>query len=358
MREIFSSGTESERRPSGATSSDGRRSRTEKDPQDFAAPVIAGPLVLGIDTSCYRTSLALVSDGAVVAEQRRLIEVPGGSRGLRQSEALFQHVQHLGTLCEALMRDAPGASPSAVCVSTRPRPVCGSYMPVFTAGEMAARMIAATCGCPLYETSHQQGHLRAALIGSDLPPGAFLAVHLSGGTTEILRVDEGLNVTLLGGTSDLHAGQLVDRVGVAMGLPFPAGPALEALARGTAPRHVMPTANRALSLSLSGAEAQALRMIEAGEPPAQVAAEIYSLLARTLAKLIAEAAAGTGLTRVLIAGGVAASALLRSLLPERLMRLGAPVRICWAEPRWSGDNAAGVALIGAEQWTKERGAGA
>ena len=275
-----------QRRRSGAASSDEQRCRAEKDPQDFADTAAIGGLILGIDTSCYRTSLALVRSGAVVAEQRLLIEVPGGSRGLRQSEALFWHVQHLGALCEALMRDVPGSKPAAVCVSNRPRPVEGSYMPVFTAGEMAARMVAAACGCPLYTTSHQQGHLRAALIGSDLPPGACLAVHLSGGTTEILRVDEGLDVTLLGGTSDLHAGQLVDRVGVALGLPFPAGPALEELAQGSTPHHVMPTANRALSLSLSGAEAQALRMIEAGEPPAQVAVEIYSLLARTLAKLI------------------------------------------------------------------------
>ena len=303
-------------------------------------------VVLGIDTSCYRTSLALAGDGAIVAERRQLLNVAQGARGLRQSDALFAHVGRLGVLLEELMAEAPEAQIVAVCVSSRPRPVEGSYMPVFTAGEMAARSVAAALRVPLYETSHQQGHVRAALIGAKVPTGDFLAMHLSGGTTEILRVGEGLTMELLGATSDLNAGQLVDRVGVRMGLPFPAGEALEGLAQGHEPRHVMPTANKGLVLSMSGAEAQAMRMLDAGESPEQVAIEVYSFIARTLAKWIAAAMRQSGMDCVLMSGGVAASDLLRTMLPERLLRLGIQAKLIWGRACWSGDNAAGVALIG------------
>lgn len=304
--------------------------------------------VLGIDTSCYRTSLAIVSDGAICADQRRLLQVPLGGRGLRQSEALFQHVAHLGALCQAAFAEAGPVELRGVCVSARPRPVEGSYMPVFSAGEMAAQSVAAALGVPLMRTSHQQGHLRAALVDSGLALGQpFLAMHLSGGTTEVLRCAGDLGqVLLLGGTSDLHAGQLVDRVGVALGLEFPAGPMLETLAGPPPERPAVPTAVKGLQVSLSGAENQLLGMIRQGVPPEQVAAQTYSFLARTLAKLIQRAGEQTGLKRILIAGGVAASARLRGELAQRLDRLGASMDLYWARPALSGDNAVGVALMG------------
>ena len=185
--------------------------------------------VLGIDTSCYTTSVALVEDGRI-AQERRLLSVAQGERGLRQSSALFQHVERLPELLEALFAHSPGCV-DGVCVSTRPRDAEGSYMPVFKAGECAARAIAAAQGVPLVETSHQQGHIRAALVDSGCGEAEFVALHLSGGTTEAVFVGQGLKTRLIAMSADLHAGQLVDRVGVALGLSFPAGPALEALAR-------------------------------------------------------------------------------------------------------------------------------
>lgn len=312
--------------------------------------------VLGIDTSCYRTSLAIAGDGAICADERRLLQVPPGGRGLRQSEALFQHVGHLGALCERAFQAAGEVRVQAVCVSTRPRPVEGSYMPVFTAGEMAARSVAAALHVPLLTTSHQQGHLRAALVGSGLTLKApFLAMHLSGGTTEVLRCAPDLGeIELLGGTTDLHAGQLVDRIGVALGLGFPAGPMLEEMAGPPPQRPQVPTAVRELNVSLSGAENRLKQMIASGYPSGQVAAEVYSFLERTLAKLIEGACRRTGLTEMLIAGGVAASARLRSALEDRLLKRGAKVKIYWAQPHLSGDNAVGVALIGQEQYDKLR----
>jgi N6-L-threonylcarbamoyladenine synthase len=225
-------------------------------------------------------------------------------------------------------------------------------MPVFTAGASLAKSIAAMLRVPLVETTHQQGHLRAALVGCELKED-FIAVQLSGGTTEVLKVGEGLSIDLLGGTADISAGQLVDRVGVALGLSFPAGPHLEALAvRGEA-HSSLPVSVSRLMCSFSGAEAALMRLIQAGAPQENVAAEVYSLLARTLARLISQAVCETGLQDVLLAGGVASSALLRALLPERLRRLNEHIRVHWAKPELSGDNAAGVALIGCDRLKEE-----
>ena len=305
---------------------------------------------LGIDTSCYTTSLALAAEGRIVASVRRLLTVEEGERGLQQSKGVFQHVNRLPELFEQLLAEAPEAKISAVCVSTRPRDQEGSYMPVFVAGHSFARGIAAALGVPLYETSHQQGHVRAALVDAGVPEGEFLALHLSGGTTEVLRVREGLQIECVGGTGDLNAGQLVDRVGVALGLRFPAGPALEALARQGNARSFFPLAAREGEISFSGAEAQAMRLIQAGETaPEDIAAEVYSYLSRAVARLIRDGQRATGARHALISGGVASSALLRSLLPQRLRRLDVRIGLHWGRPELSGDNACGVALIGDAQ---------
>ena len=241
---------------------------------------------LGIDTSCYTTSVALAGEGGVLSSRRRLLSVAEGARGLRQSEALFQHVQRLPALVEDMLFQAKDARICCVCASARPRDTEGSYMPVFTAGTGFARAIAASLRVPFYETSHQQGHVRAAMEGAGMLPEGFLALHLSGGTTEVLRVSPGLKIELLGGSNDLHAGQLVDRVGVRMGLSFPAGPALETLARQGTAKGAFPLSHREGEVSFSGAEAQAMRMLEAGVAKEDVAAEVYSYLARAVAWLI------------------------------------------------------------------------
>ena len=212
---------------------------------------------------------------------------------------------------------------------------------------------AAAQGVPLVETSHQQGHIRAALVDSGCGEAEFVALHLSGGTTEAVFVGQGLKTRLIAMSADLHAGQLVDRVGVALGMSFPAGPALEALARQGSAKGAMPLSHRDNQVSLSGAEAQAMRMIAAGVPGADVAAEVYSYLSRAVAKLIEIAVRETGAKQVLLGGGVASSALLRELLPARLKRNGLKVALCWGKPEYSGDNAVGVALIGYDRLTRE-----
>ena len=310
-------------------------------------------VVVGLDTSCYTTSAAAVTaDGQVVASCRKLLPVKLGERGLRQSEGVFIHVRQLPERLEELREFIRGDEIVAVCASSRPRDEEESYMPVFQVGDAQARGMAAMLGVPCFASTHQRGHVAAAMVDSGIAPGDLLAVHLSGGTTELLSL-RGEELTLLGGTLDLHAGQVVDRVGVALGLPFPAGPHLEKLAlQGHAEARLpVSMAEGGLRCHLSGAESQAQRWIASGAiSPEDTAMEIYDLLARTVARMILAGAAKTGIRQVLIAGGVASSALFRRLVTERIRKSDRGLRVCFGRPEYSGDNAVGAALIGARKY--------
>ena len=314
-----------------------------------------GPVSLGIDTSCYTTSAAIAAGGRIIAFERKLLPVPAGERGLRQSEAVFAHIKQLPAILEKVM-DTAGISPDCIAVSKTPADGENSYMPVFAAGEAFARSIAAVKGVPLFTTTHQRGHIRAAMIGTPFrKDDAFLAVHLSGGTTDVLLRRPDGSLETLGTSLDLHAGQLVDRIGVRMGLPFPAGKALEETARRAQrpPKAVLKAAMEGGNCHLSGCETQLIRLMESGMPNEEAAAEVYSVLCRTVLRMLAAAKEKTGVTRCLIAGGVASSLLLREMIAERNRKRGLGFGIFFGEPRYSSDNAAGVALLGGEMLLEE-----
>lgn len=195
---------------------------------------------LGIDTSCYTTSLCLVDDAyEVVADERIILSVAKGGRGLSQSNMVYQHTRNLPVLFERLAGILSRAHIRAIAVTDQPRRRDDSYMPAFLAGLGYARALAAVLGVPLYRLSHQENHLLAVLrslghIGTD----PFYGIHLSGGTTDLLRAvpdARGLDITRIGGTSDISAGQFIDRMGVALALPFPAGIHVDKLAQTVNP---------------------------------------------------------------------------------------------------------------------------
>lgn len=307
---------------------------------------------LGIDTSAYTTSLSLIDgQGRLVADERRVLEVEPGRRGLRQSEALFQHVRHLPQLFLRLPRGW-GSRIGAVGVSVTPRPVQGSYMPVFLAGRSAAIQVACAASVPVLELSHQEGHIWAGLwsAGTNLPPHPFLALHVSGGTTELVAVEAGepgrLKVELLGGTTDLSAGQMIDRVGVALGLRFPAGAPLEELAAGGEAGAVrLPVSHREGRLSFSGPTTAAFRALEQGVAPADLAAATLDCVARSVVSLVAWGLERRPSDRLLAVGGVMANGYIRSALESWCTQRGVQ---CWfALPRYSVDNGVGPAVAAA-----------
>ncbi|GAA4709813.1 O-sialoglycoprotein endopeptidase [Brevibacillus fulvus] len=308
-------------------------------------------VLLGIDTSNYRTSLCLVNeDGQIVAEAKRLLKVKEGKRGLQQSEAVFQHVMNLPELSDQMSLESWQVV--AVCASEKPRPVSQSYMPVFKVGEGLAKSLAVFHKVPCYLTTHQEGHIAAGEHTAERRPAQdqFLAVHLSGGTSEILRCtrrERGYEIEKIGGTIDLHAGQLIDRVGVALGLPFPAGPLLEELAQQAEGSFRVPSAVNGLAFSLSGPENSLLRAIEQGDhSPAEIARAAEQCIANTLEKTLRTAIEQGYPREILIVGGVAANQYIRERLIKRLEHPAIKGKLYFCDPVYSGDNAYGVAMLG------------
>ncbi|MFR4009245.1 MAG: O-sialoglycoprotein endopeptidase [Christensenellales bacterium] len=221
------------------------------------------------------------------------------------------------------------------------------YAGVF-GGQTVAHSIACALDVPLHTFSHQQGHLRAAEINCPMPD-EYLGVHLSGGTTEILRVQtEKYSADILGGTEDIAAGQWVDRAGVAMELHFPAGPEMEALAQQTEEAHLFTVAVKGTKLYFSGAETQTKRAIIEGVPRCEIARGVFVSLGRALAKAVLAVYEQTGLLDVLIAGGVSANELVKQQLRLVCAKKAPALRLHFADPQYAGDNAAGIALLAKE----------
>ncbi len=311
--------------------------------------------VVGLDTSNYRTSIAAITfEGEILVNERELLPVAAGERGLRQSDAVFAHLKRFGTAGKHFLPPG-GYQIAAVSASITPRDGESSYMPVFQVGTSFGRMLAAMLEVPFFGTTHQRGHLAAAAAGTELENlDELLAIHLSGGTTDLLEVHED-QVIRIGGSMDLHAGQLVDRAGVAMGLPFPAGTELEKMAVKGIARGMLGCSmeHGGLSCHFSGAESQVSRWIEAGCMRREdIAREIYDLMARTVSRMLSAGSARTGFTKALVTGGVASSTLFREMLTRRLAGLKNAPEAIFGKPEMSGDNAVGVALDGLRQYRK------
>ena len=304
---------------------------------------------VGFDTSNYTTSVAVcTADGRIVANLKKPLPVREGARGLRQSDAVFEHTRNLPELLQSLQEvlERELLRPVGVGVSTRPRDAEGSYMPCFLAGKSAAYAFGAAAGIPVKEFSHQNGHVMAALYSCGkaalMRAESFLAFHVSGGTTEALLAEPcktGFHLTLVGETDDINAGQLIDRIGVAMGLSFPCGREMEALAsayEGRVRKH--PVCVRDARCSLSGAENIALKIWKETESREAVAAFVFDFVCRTLLAMGEQIEEAYGRRPVIFAGGVMSNRLMRQKLSERF-------DASFAEPEFSADNAAGIALL-------------
>lgn len=310
---------------------------------------------IGVDTSCYVTSVALADEkGKVLYNGRAPLVVKQGGLGLRQQEAVFAHIKNLPGLCrEAFdMGRQAGLDVCAAGVSDAPRRVENSYMPVFLAGVCQAEGMASALGIPLLRYSHQQGHLRAAEQGNPVPE-KYIGVHLSGGTSEILAVDKnGYACEILGGSTDISAGQLIDRIGVLLGMDFPAGRQVEQLAMEAGNEqdvHFDPLKSsvKGCDFSFSGAESECRRRIERGADTASICRAILECIADTLIRALDNAREMSGLEAVLVGGGVAANDLIRQRIQKRL-----PAKFAQAE--YAGDNAAGIALLAIEDYLRSK----
>ena len=298
--------------------------------------------VIGIDTSNYTTSIAFF-DGTQGENCSKLLPVKAGELGLRQSDAVFAHVKSLPELSGRLFSHIQAENITAVGVSTRPRAVEGSYMPCFMVGYSHAKLLADTLHVPLVEVSHQQGHVAASLWSAghmELMDQPHIAWHLSGGTTELLLVEpEGKNVrcTKIGGTSDISAGQLIDRTGQLLGLPFPAGKHLDALSQGAADKEVYRVKCKDMTFSLSGIQNKVQQYYEKSGDGAETAAYALRCVAFAVSAATRQALEAYPGLRVVFSGGVASNSMLRQTL--------SPFDPVFAQPQFSTDNAMGVAVL-------------
>jgi len=300
--------------------------------------------VLGLDTSNYTTSVA-VFDGKSGWNEGRLLDVRPGELGLRQSDALFQHVKRLPLLFEKMKEHGLFEDIRAVGASTRPRAVEGSYMPCFLAGMSQGQCLADTLGVPFYAHSHQQGHLAAAAWSAghmELLDRPFLAWHLSGGTTELLKVEPDGNTVqaeIVGGTQDISAGQLIDRTGVLLGLQFPAGKALDALyEQGNGKNRAFKVKISEFTFSLSGMENKVKQMAEKGEQKEEIARFMLDTICATVVNVTKLAQEKWPGLPVMCSGGVASNTQLRRAMTEKCGAI-------FAEPKYSTDNAMGTAIL-------------
>lgn len=367
--------------------------------------------VLAFDTSNYTTSVAAVDlSGNILADERKLLAVKKGDRGLRQSHALFQHMENIPDLVKKVMKEIRKEELCAVAVSDRPRPVEGSYMPVFLAGVNFARTLASALDLPVYYFSHQEGHI-AAVCGALEENIRTVSFHMSGGTGEILSVCGCRPEKIIGGTRDLSFGQIIDRVGVALGCSFPAGAALDEIACRGVPRGGFSYSSRGNTklddpitnpihiegacANLSGMETQMLRAIEkvnlscAGsfssgakvdspfrtasglqalqanvsaddlksgsfsEDKEKIVTELFCRVSDALVKMSQCAMEEVHADTIVFVGGVSASAFLRSELIKRLNDKG--YRAIFGESRLSSDNACGIGRLGAARYRETRG---
>lgn len=314
---------------------------------------------IGIDTSNYTTSVSLCKGfDEILLNSKKMLEVEKGERGLRQSDAVFQHVKNLPESIVELEKilDETGCRKdiAAVGCSSVPRDTEGSYMPCFLPGIAAATSISAALGVPLYRFSHQTGHVVSAVFSSygsdfELLKSRFAAFHVSGGTTEVLMCTPGrhansvtstvVNIEKLGGTKDISCGKAVDRIGVRMGFDFPSGRYMDSAACGYRGEIPVPHISvDGFSFNMSGLENKAVQLYEESMDTGKVACYVLSFISETLEKITVNLLNEYGEIPVIYSGGVMSSVFLRN----RLSKYGR-----FASPELSSDNAAGIALSAA-----------
>lgn len=328
-------------------------------------------LSLGIDTSNYKTSVAVTDEnGSIVFQRSEFLEVEKGERGLRQSIAFFKQTNAIPEFIRDVMDNVNPSDIGVVAVSDRPRRLDNSYMPVFLAGVNAAEIVSSVIGAPVYRFSHQEGHIESVISTSNLSePNRWIMYHLSGGTTEILLCERnllGFNVTEIGGTYDISFGQLLDRAGVKMGFDFPCGEKLDEIAYGSE-LPIIPSRIKNVDghFNLSGIETEILRKVGTDGEGWDIIPGLFYRISQLLFETAIDLSKMYGVRTIFMAGGVASSRTIRwniSKMYDAYMEKAGPddytdFEIAWGDRRLSGDNAVGISLLGSRthrNWSNYR----
>ena len=304
-------------------------------------------VTLGIDTSNYATSVALydVETETVIAERKAFLPIKKGALGLRQSDAVFEHVRQIPLILEELAKNEAFYKVDAIGVTVKPRSSTNSYMPCFLAGKMMASTIALQARKPLFEFSHQEGHMAAALFGAkklDLWDKQFFAFHVSGGTTDLILANGICDIKEIGTSEDLYAGQAIDRLGQLLGLPFPSGEYISNMAELSTAEIEIKRRKPSFTVSFSGLENQFRKKLQDNEIPEDVCKYTLLYIAEALSKMLDVARNKYGNLPVIAAGGVMSSKTIAEYLILK------HENIYFAPAKLSSDNAVGIAILAAK----------
>jgi N6-L-threonylcarbamoyladenine synthase len=310
-------------------------------------------LILGVETSCDETGVALYDAAAgrllghAVHSQVDMHEAYGG---VVPELASRDHVRRLVPLARDLLAKA-GCRPAdlrAIAYTEGPG-LAGALL----VGASFAHALAAALGVPAIGIHHLEGHLLSPLLSARAPAFPFVALLVSGGHTQLMRVEGVGRYALLGETQDDAAGEAFDKTAQLLGLGYPGGPALSRLAaQGTPGRHRLPRpmlASGDLEFSFSGLKTAVMLLVRGAEPNEQFRADVARAFEDAIIEvLVAKSALAmetTGLTRLVVAGGVGANAPLRAALDARARAAGFDVY--YPEPELCTDNGAMIALAAA-----------
>lgn len=302
--------------------------------------------ILGIDTSAYTTSISLIDKkGNIIYDFRKKLDVPIGNIGLRQQEAIFQH---LGNIPEILFKlDVDFNRIDSISVSSMPRNVNNSYMPVFMVGKNYGQALSKACNAKFIEYSHQEGHISAALIDCyKVIENPFLTIHISGGTTEFLltkKVRKGFESKILGGTKDITFGQLIDRIGVFMKFPFPAGMKMEEYINEKNNIIKMPKISGNSYINLSGIENYLKdKYINKKYSNEEIISSLFYYIAICIIHIINEIKKNYCFNSIVITGGVSSNKYIRYNIENKLSE---NFNIIFPNIGYSTDNAIGNSFL-------------
>lgn len=307
---------------------------------------------LGIDTSAYTTSLAVIDENRnVVFDERILLEVEMGKKGLRQQEAVFQHINNLPKIFDNLYKHIDVKKIKNISASTVPRNVENSYMPVFKVSQGQAFIIAKTLNIPFKQFSHQDGHIGAGILGCGIEDiEDFLALHISGGTTELLYVKNdknNYNIEIIGGSKDISAGQLIDRVGVKLGMNFPCGRSMDILSlKCDDLQKNMPISVKDTWVNFSGVETMFYKDIDNQKYDNEaIAKRVFYVIGESLSRMVQFSFKKYKTKKIIVIGGVASNSYLRSIFKKNITdkKIG---DVYFPPKEMCTDNAIGIAYLG------------
>lgn len=317
-------------------------------------------ITLGIESSCDETGIALYKMGTGLLAHALHTQIAMHSEygGVVPELASRDHVQRVIPLVSQVLLEGKVSLSQVDAIAYTQGPGLGGSLLV---GASIANALAFALNLPTIGVHHLEGHLLSPLLSDPAPEFPFVALLVSGGHTQLMRVDGVGKYQLLGETLDDAAGEAFDKSAKLLGLAYPGGPALAALAaQGSAAAYKLPRPmlhSGDLDFSFSGLKTAVLTAVKNSDHSSQSKADIACAAQEAIVDVLAHKARAallhTGLDQLVVAGGVGANRLLRERLSHDIEKRGG--RVFYPDLQFCTDNGAMIAFAGALRLAKQQG---